>query len=188
MENNDFQPDDLTQADVNQIAFEIREQIADPEDARRLLQQFCDLYALWGGDKFEADQARQFEILLRHLRDSFHNYLRGNRKTLEAAFGLKRGMGRPKADRETRIMLATEVLRMRLKNQNHQDALMEVAEKFNCSESVVGEAWAEYKQEAVISLRQERPQDAYPWTSEEAEKLNEIYKKLNETIASLLHR
>ena len=29
MKNNDLQPDDLTQADVNQIAFEIREQTAE---------------------------------------------------------------------------------------------------------------------------------------------------------------
>ena len=57
--------------------------------------------------------------------------------------------------------LAKEVLRLRLKEMNHQDALNEVAKKFYSSASVVGEAWAEYKQDAVISLRQERPQDTY---------------------------
>ena len=77
MDKNDLQPDDLTQSDINQITIEIQEQTAEPEDARRMLHQFCRLYDLWKNGDFVPDQARQFEILLRHLRDSLNNYLNG---------------------------------------------------------------------------------------------------------------
>jgi hypothetical protein len=188
MSENNMRPDDLTQAEVNLIACAVREQAAEPEEARRLLEHFCNLYDLWNGGKFEKEeQARQFEILLRHLRDSFIIHLKEDR-TLESALGLKRKKARPKADPNIRMQMAMEVLRLRLKNLSHQDALVQVSKKFLWGESVIGEAWKEYKQDGVIMLSQERRKasDTYPWTPEEAEKLTKIYKKLNEEIESLL--
>ena len=184
MEDKPEKLNDLNSAEVNQIACEILDQTAKPEDARRLLSQFCDLYD-WGIDKFQEDQARQFEILLRHLRDSFISHLEEG-QNLESALGLKGKMGRPKADPNIRMQMAKEVLKLRLKSLSHQDALVQVSKKFGWVESVIGEAWKEYKQDGVILLRQERPSDAYPWTPEEVEKLTKIYKKLNEEIESLL--
>lgn len=189
MSDDNMRPNDLNSIEVNQIACEILDQTAKPEDARRLLSQFCNLYDLWGGGKFEKeDRARQFELLLRYIRDSLRNYLNGNRKTLEAALGLKKKKARPNADPNRQMQMAKEVLKRRLKNLSHQEALEEVANKFKCGETIVGTAWKECKQDGMILLNQERKKksNAYPWTPEEAKKLTKIYKKLNEKIESLL--
>lgn len=187
MSDDNIRANNLNSAEVNQIACEILDQTAKPEDARRLLSQFCDLYD-WGIYNFQGDQTRQFQLLLRYIQDSLRNYLNGNRKTLEAALGLKMKKARPNADPNRRMQMAKEVLRFRLQNQSHQDALAKVAEKFNCGETIVGVAWKKYKQDGLILLSQERKEasDTYPWTPEEVKKLTKIYKKLNEQIKSLL--
>ena len=97
MSDDNIRANNLNSAEVNQIACEILDQTAKPEDARRLLSQFCDLYD-WGIYNFQGDQTRQFQLLLRYIQDSLRNYLNGNRKTLEAAFGLKMKKARPNAD------------------------------------------------------------------------------------------
>jgi hypothetical protein len=184
MSDDNKRPNDLNSIEVNQIACEILDQTAKREDARRLLSQFCDLYD-FGVHNFQEDQARQFEVLLRYLRDSFISHLEEDR-TIESALGLKGKIGRPKADPNTQMQMARDVLRLRLKNLSHQDALVQVSKKFGWVESVIGKAWKEYKQDGVILLRQERSSDAYPWTPEEVEKLTKIYKKQKEQIKSLL--
>ena len=178
MAKNKLRPDDLTQADINQITIEIREQTADPNDARRLLEQFCTLYDLWGSEEFKPDQARKFEILLRHVSDSLHDYLTGNRKTLEAALGLKRKKARPKADPKIRIEMATEVLRLRLFEKNtYEEARERVSRKFGWVESIISEAWRAHKQDALICLRLERALENYPWTPDEVKRLTKIIGK-----------
>jgi len=167
MKNNALQPDELTQADIIQIAFEIREQTAEPEDAIRLLQHFCNL----------VDRNKTIpDPLHKHLRDSFRIYLAGEQK-LESALGLKRKRARPKADPKIRTVMATELLRLRLIKVSHQDALNEVSEKFGWGVSVIGEAWNAHKQDALICLRLERTQDASAWTPDEITRLTEIFGK-----------
>jgi len=68
--------DELTPATIHQIAWEISEGKADPHDARRLLERFCD--------RSKADIPLE---LTRHLQAAFSTYLVGN-KTLESALGL----------------------------------------------------------------------------------------------------
>jgi len=167
MKNNDLKPDDLTQADIIQIAFEIREQTAEPEDARRLLSQFCDFY--------DRNEAIPHELIM-HFRDSFRVHLAGEQK-LESALGLKRKKARPKADPKLRTVMATELLRLRLMKMSHQDALQEVSEKLGGGVSVIGEAWNAHKQDALICLRLERTLDASAWTPDEITRLTEIYGK-----------
>lgn len=168
MKNNALQPDELTQADIIQIAFEIREQTADPEDARRLLSQFCDFYD-------DRNETIPHELIM-HLRDSFRSFLAGEQK-LESAFGLKRKRARPKADPKMRTLMAVELLRLRLIKVSHQDALNEVSEKFGWGVSVIGEAWNAHKQDALICLRLERTLDASAWMPDEITRLTEIFGK-----------
>ncbi|MGD8617301.1 MAG: hypothetical protein PVI91_16825 [Gammaproteobacteria bacterium] len=155
----------LTRAAINQIAWEIREGDAEPEQARQLLGHFCDLV-----------ESRQLvpPELLTYMKDAMRAYLAGE-KTLESALGLARKRGRPKADQQTRIQMAAEVLRCRLGGMSHQDSLSEVAKNFNKAESVIGEAWADWAQDGLFLLRIERSLDQYPWTPEEVEKLTDIF-------------
>jgi len=106
---------ELTPATINQIAWEVREGNADPEDARRLLELFCE-----SGDRIPRE-------LLSHFCEAFRAYL-GGKKTLDSALGLARKRGRPGADEERQQMLAVEVLRHRLAGLSSEDAIAKVAE------------------------------------------------------------
>jgi hypothetical protein len=158
--------DSLTSVQIYRIIFDVQAGEANPDDARRLLAHFCNCI-----DKGERIHPR----LLRHLRDSFRAYL-DDRRTLESALGLVKKKGRPKADENTRIQMAAEVLRRRLGGMSHQDALCEVALMYEKkSESIIGEAWAEWAEYGLHLLRLERPQKEYPWLPEEVERLIEIF-------------
>ena len=177
MSDNNMRPDDLTQAEVNLIACDVREQTAEPKDARRLLEHFCNLYDLWGEDKFKADQARQFERLLEHLRDSLGNHLKDKTKSLESVFGLVREKGRPKADQEHLLKMALELLKLRLiKKLSHEKARLRISEKNYCSIDVVDRAWKNNQQFALELLRDERP-DTCPWTPDETKRLIKMFKE-----------
>ena len=177
MSDNNMRSDDLTQAEVNLIACDVREQTAEPKDARRLLEHFCNLYDLWGEDKFKADQARQFERLLEHLRDSLGNHLKDKTKSLESVFGLVRKKGRPKADQEHLLKMALELLKLRLiKKLSHEKARLRISEKNYCSIDVVDRAWKNNQQFALELLRDERP-DTCPWTPDETKRLIKMFKE-----------
>lgn len=159
-------PEKLTRAFINFIAWDIREGVASPEDARRLLECFCNAF----------DDRESFPPeLLHHLRDAFRAFLDGE-KTIEAALGIARKTGRPKADPEMRGQMATEILRLRLfDGVSHQDALAIVSERFGWGETIVAEAWREHQQDAIVMIRLERALESYPWTPEEVQRLDEIF-------------
>jgi len=158
--------DNLTPAAINQIAWDVVERKADPKDARLLLEHFRDCYDRWEPIPHE---------LLMHLRDSFAAYLSG-KQSIESALGLVRKTGRPTADPEMRIAMATEVLRLRLKNRTaHQEAIAQVSQSFGWGITIVSEAWAAHRQDAVQTLRLERSLDSYPWSDDERERLCEIF-------------
>lgn len=145
--------DEFTPATINHIVCEIREGIAKPDEAKKLLKYYCYL----------VDNEQEIPYLLtRHFRDSFTSCLQ-EEKSIEAAFGLSRKNGRPKHDEEIRIKMATEVLRSRLFHKlPHQEALSVVSEKFGWGKTVIGEAWQKYKLEAFVSIRIERHVDGFP--------------------------
>jgi len=184
LENNDLELYDLSPNEILEIASEIREQTAKPDDARQILEHFCDLHDLWLTNRLNDDQSSQFKILLQHLRDSLHNYLSGNRKTLESALGLKRKKARPKADPEIRIDMAYEVLILRLTKMSHQDALREVSEKFGWGITVISEAWATHKFDVLAKMRFERSANSRPWKPDEFKRLKEIFCKKPRVITS----
>ena len=73
--------------------------------------------------------------------------------------------------------MATEVLRLRMAGDNHRDALGTVAAQFFKEETTISDAWAEWKQDALIALRLERDLDKFPWSEEEIQRLEKIYEK-----------
>ena len=174
MESNSPESSDaeeLTPSAIFSIAWDIRDGNANPADARRLLEKFCNDF-----DKgmFRTGMNEQ-DYLLRHIRDSFCDYLDNEKKTIEAALGLVKKKGRPKADEQVRMKMAAEVLRYRMGGGSHQDALTEVSKTFCWGETIVGEAWAAWQFEAIIVLRCERPLDEFPWTPDEIKKMDEIF-------------
>lgn len=156
---------ELTPATINQIAFEVRDGVADPEDVRRILTYYCDRIDM--GEPVPAE-------LTTYLRDSLKRFLEEG-KTVESALGLARREGRRPADAQIRRNMAAEVLRNRMTGVSHQDALDLVSAKFSRSQSIIGKAWKDHKFDAVIILRLERPSDQYPWSAEEVERLRVIF-------------
>jgi hypothetical protein len=155
---------ELTHFDIWHIVLAIREGKASLDDARRLLEKFCN--------EFDKGMYAQ-DYLLHYLRDAFHAYL-NKEKTIEAALGLKKKKGRPGADEQAQIKMAAEVLRCRLHDMPHQEALMEVSENFGCGETIVAKAWAECQLEAILLLRYER-RDKSPWTPSEIQKMDKVF-------------
>jgi hypothetical protein len=81
---------------------------------------------------------------------------------LDSAFGLLRKKGRPEADEQRRIEMAATVLRLRLKNVTHQEALEHAAKKCGSNTATIGEAWRDHLNMALILVRNERSPNADP--------------------------
>lgn len=159
----------LSRAEIYQIAWQVRDDDADPEEVRNLLRYLCVL--------IDREEPLPPEIQ-RYVRDSLRAYLDGSAKNLDGAFGLqKRGEGRRKKSGKMELEMATEVLRLRLAGSKHRRALDDVASQFCKGKTTISDAWADWKQDAFISLRLERDLDKHPWTEKEMQILEQIFKK-----------
>lgn len=156
-----------SRSEIWQFIFDVRDGEANPEDARRLMRYFCDVVK---------GRGQPVPELLDYMRHAFETYLSGE-KGIEAALGLRRKTGKPKADPETRTNMALAVLHHRLNGMPHLEALEEVAEGFECGKTIVSDAWREYKRDAMVWLRLERSETNEGFTPEEMEKFEEMFKK-----------
>lgn len=155
----------LTPREIFDIAYDVIDGTAEKQDAEALLALFCD--CVDGRQPVPRDLAV-------HLRDAFRRYLAGE-KTIDAALGLVKKKGRPKADQDLPIKMATEVLRLRMRKVIHSIALDRVAGTFSCGVTAVSDAWRKHQQDAIISIRLERHLDKFPWTSREMDMLDSIF-------------
>lgn len=156
--------EEITPATIFQIAWEIRDGEADPDDARRLLEHFC-----------ECPQHLLPNSLHEHLRLAFGAYLRGE-KTIDAALGLTKRKGRPRADQDMRTRMAVEVLRRRMDGVAHQECLELVSEEYGFGTTIVGESWRQFKQTALIVLDLEcSRRESGNWSPSEKNRLIEIF-------------
>jgi hypothetical protein len=160
---------DLTPATIWQIACDAQDGIADREDVRRLLALFCECE--------EGKRSPPKELLL-YLRTAFRAYLAGERG-IEASLGLVKKKARPKADPRMRTAMALEVLKLRLHDSSHQNALDDVGKRYGYSTSIVGESWREYKTEAWCLLRIEQKIGAYPEVDKQIDRLEKILGKVS---------
>jgi hypothetical protein len=160
----------LSEHDMARIAEEIRAGKQRTDNAVRMLYEFVQHYD--DGEEIPPP-------LLRHVRDSFADYLLEERPNLNTAFGtnnIKRG--RSKHDPEDRIKLATAVWHERLlEKMDHISALISVNRTLGNSESVIGEAWAEYKHEALIRFFQKCERNGIAITPEIEQRASEIVSK-----------
>jgi hypothetical protein len=168
----------LTASAINLIAFEVRDGIADPEDARALLALYCEL----------RDSGTPIpDRLLEHLRESFTAVLAGKRvigldertgnalevkvATLDAAFGLKKRQHRPRAAMRPRdIDIAAEMLRHLISGTSYEVSRESVAEKMACGTTKVATAFRKHLTLASEKVRRDRP-----WTPEERTILTKIF-------------
>lgn len=136
--------DDVSPATINNIAWDVRDNKADPEDVRRVLAYFCLLI----------EEGKDLPVGLREfLKDGFRAYLDGNAISVDQAIGLIRMTGgRPPADEVDQAILAARLLEARMAGANHQDALEGVAEDHGCGKTKVGDAWRDFKGQAVPML------------------------------------
>ena len=136
--------DELSPREINDIAWDVRDKEADPEDVKRILIYFCGLV--------EEGRPLPFE-LRKYLKDAFMSFLDDSGTSIESALGLKRGKrGRPRASEDERIAMAAEILRHRLSGSSHEEAIFSVGDKFHKGATVLGEAWAAYKQDAIYVI------------------------------------
>ena len=179
---DDQSPEFPTSVDIFQIARNIQDGTADPEDARRLMSLFCyfvdnDLKRIKQPKElfgYQPDEQIPKELLW-HFSDAFKAIL-DEGKTPLRALGLTRKKARPKANHKIRVDMAHEILLLRLAGLSHQDALQQAADEYGWGVTIIGEAWKQNKFEAMLKERFERP-DNHPWTDEEENKLCEIFKK-----------
>ena len=160
----------MTESQINQIAFAVRDGIAKPEDARRLLEHFVELV-----DRGKPVSPR----LLEHLREAFSAYLNGT-KSLEQAVGVARKKGRPPADEIIRAEMAAEVMRLRLAGISHQQALSETARKYGWAESIISTAWRGHRMSALQLIAAERVNSVPRFAEQEKKLLKRMFRDMPE--------
>jgi hypothetical protein len=154
--------EEFTPATIAQVVYEISEGEAHPLDARRLLELFCQ-------------QRLPSEELLEHVRGAFRQYLSGE-KTLDAALGLTRTQGQPKADEKRQTLLALKVLESRLAGKKHKAAVDLIANKIHRGTTAVSDAWRDYKETARSVLLIRLALSGKSLTSAEQQRMEAIYK------------
>jgi hypothetical protein len=173
----------LSRAEIFQIAWEIRDHAHDPEDARQLLQTFCEL--------FDNKESIPLE-LLQHLRDAFHTFLEteklppGQSVKIDTALGLTPGEKRRKFDDREETQIATEFWKLRLNGVTYQAACSELAEKHECGKTMIGEIWAGKKIHSLMQLRLDLRKDGNDLTPEQMKVAEKMMAKAHEAVANLL--
>jgi len=174
---------------INFAAFSVRKGEASREDAKRLLELFCQCV----DNRTISARNQVAERLLEHVREAIQGYLSGencDRKDitkLDSAFGMVRGQrGRPaadsarnEADEPEQMKMAADVLRERLQGKTHQKAVDSVANRWGWASSIIGKAWKRHRLSAVVSVRNDAQRN---WTEEEVDRLRRILKPVDQEI------
>jgi hypothetical protein len=140
---------------------------ADPKNAERLLAAFaeCVEHGLISAHKRVANR------LLEHIRCSVRSYLDGDRRSLDAAFGVvpsKRGRRA-----KDQLTIAVKILRRRFKGEDYEKA---VASDRDCARNTKTNAWRDQGVTALTLFMKERAEQGKPLTEEEKARLRYIYE------------
>lgn len=162
--------DEVSPATINNVAYDIRENRADPDDVRRVLNYFCLL----------VEEGEELPFELRELlKDGFRAYLDGPAISVDQGLGLTRtGRGRRPVDEIDQSILAAEYLESRIAGASDFDAKEDVATQNVCGKTKVGYAWKDFKGQAVPiaqCLRSYRGEQ--PFTDDEWQRIGRIYEK-----------
>lgn len=154
----------LTDVEMNQIAWAIRDGNADPVDARRLMEDFVSRYG-----------ASDWHLSIRYVRDALAAFLNGERASLGAAFGLARGQaGNPGKEASALLKRAVAVLEACLTGQTLADAEHDVAQKIGLSVGRIHDAWRSQKGLALHAVLATRHAEQ-PFSDLEKARLRKLY-------------
>lgn len=148
---------------INQIAFEVRDGTADPDDVKAVLALFCQ--CVKNGSQFPAG-------LIGYLSDSFARFLQGEK--IERALGLKGKRGARKRTEEKDIATALAMLKAQMSGATYETAEYDVGEALERGRSQVADAWRENKQEAFLRLRIELFNEGRGFSEEEKARVIKI--------------
>ena len=133
----------MNTAEIKDLIDSIYHGNANPNDAKELLQLFCDCI----------DKSKPIPIdILIFLKHAFTSVLT-EEKTLDKALGLKRRRGTPKRDEEKDALVALQFLKLLNSGEPHVSARLILAEKLFISEGQIKKCWANYEEEARYLLR-----------------------------------
>ena len=136
----------MTPGEIKDLIDSIYHGNANPNDAKELLQIFCDCL-----DKSEP-VPNDILIFLKH---AFTAVLT-EEKTLDKALGLKRKRGTPKRDEEKDTLVALQFLKLKNAGETYLSSTISLAEKLNISEGHVKKCWNRYRDDAMLLLRIEQ--------------------------------
>jgi hypothetical protein len=155
---------------------------ASSRDARQLLDLFAGCVeeiqrASQAGNMLKGSIAAYHPIpdrLLEHFRSAIRSFLNGDRKTLDAAFGIapSDGPGRPP---DNQLTIAVKILRHRLAGLTVERILP----RLKVSRNTATKAWTARSVGALIFLDRERALCGQPFTDQERSILRKIYKTKN---------
>jgi len=180
----DSSPENISPVEIHQIACSIKDGKADPKDAKHLMEWFCDyVNKEVQGRKQVLGCPPDKQIpkeLLWHFRDAFKEILKG--KTPEQALGI---VGRPGRATKTKyhINVATEYLKLAIKDKKTKDIKTTLEDKFDLRKSAIEGIFKKYKVQALMQLRDEREKKNpmrlispdILWKTEEKKRLEKLY-------------
>lgn len=158
--------ENLSPLAIQEIAEKIRKQIAEPEDAYRLMLLFCDCV------KNKRELPKE---LLRHFEAVFLKVVNGELKT-DRALGIERSNNRPYAREEDGALIAHKLLQLRLKGKTYEKAVDLISAENQVCTTKVKNSWRKYKEQALITERISRCLIKNTFSRIEREKIDKIYK------------
>ena len=181
---DDQSSENLTPVDIFQIARNIQDGTANLEDAKCLMELFCyfvdkEVKPTKGLFGYRPDELMPKELLW-HFRDVLKSILEG--KTPEQALGI---VGRPGRATKTEfhINVATEYLKLAIKDKKTKDIKTTLEDKFDLRKSAIEGIFKKYKVQALMQLRDEREKKNpmrlispdILWKTEEKKRLEKLY-------------
>ena len=133
----------MTPGEIKDLIDCIYHGTANPNDAKELLQLFCD--CIDNSEPIPDD----ILIFLKHAFTSIIN----EEKTANRALGLQRKRGTPRRDEKKDKLIALQFLKLLNSGEPHVSARLILAERFFISEGQVKKCWANYEEEARLLLR-----------------------------------
>ncbi len=159
--------ENLSPRAIREISEKIKYQIAEPEDAVRLMLLFCDL-------------VKNDKEIPKELKDHFVSAFKkiaNNELSADRALGIKKTNNRPKADEGERIDIALEVLKYRLKGKTYKDSVEIVAAEKEIATTKVKDSWRQVKEQAMDVEIMDRYTKHLVFSEREKKLINKMFEK-----------
>lgn len=158
--------ENLSPLSIKEIAKKIKHQIAEPEDALRLMLLFCDLV------KKEKEIPKE---LLNHFHDAFIK-ITSFELSANRALGVERSNNRPPTNEHEGVLIAHALLQSRLEGNTYESSVALVADWIGAGNTKVKNNWKKYKEKALDTERMNRHITQNTFSTKERKLIDKIYK------------